>query len=563
MLRELRIRNLTIIDELSVNFSTGLNVLTGETGAGKSIIVGALGLIFGERASQDMIKTGRKDAHVEAYFDDVNHPSLNELSIESEDGVIIRRSIQSNGKGKAFINDTPVSINTLASVGRSLIDIHGQHEHQSLFKKESHLAFLDGFGNLTGDVSALNSIYKETAILRERVSNLKEMIRQRSQRIEFLKFQINEIDSAMLKIGEKESLDTERAILHNAARLKELSERAYSALYESEGSAIEGLSVVLTSVKDMAAVDPEAAGAFAILKSAIPQIEEAAVLIRKAKDKYDIDPRRLDAVEERLEFIKKLEKKYGETIEEILKFRDNAASELNELEHIDEQQSANEADLTVKEMELFQMAEVLSGKRAAAAGGMEGRIAAELFELGFQKAVFKIDIKKRDSVSHSGIDDVEFLFSANPGEQPRPLARVASGGELSRIMLALKCIEISQQSPIKGLESKNEVKTLIFDEVDAGIGGVTAQHVGDKLKAVSNKYQVLCITHLPQIAAMADHHMKAQKTVEKETVKVEIDSLKNVEREREIARMMSGKVTDVSLKHARELLSLTKTAVHT
>jgi DNA repair protein RecN (Recombination protein N) len=569
MLRELRIKNFTIIDNLSINFEAGLNVLTGETGAGKSIIVDAIGLILGDRASPDMIKTGSKESSIEAYFDNKKHPLLEELDIDSDDGIIIRRNISAHSKGRAYINDSSVSLQTLAAIGECLINIHGQHEHQGLLKKDNHLLFLDGFGGLTEDAASLHSLHSKAAALRNRVSELKDRIRERSQRIEFLRFQINEIDSANLKAGEKEAIEDEMKILLNLSRLKESSETAYSLIYDSEGSCLEQMSNAASRIRDMLNFDPDAKELLNIVDSIIPQIEDAALLLRKFKDRYDIDPQRLTELDERLDMIKRLQKKYGEGVDEILKYRDKAEEELRNLEYADEQQEALETELNAKDNELKAMAEGLSEKRQATAKKMEKLIITELHELGFQKAVLKIDMKRKETVSAGGIDDVEFLFSANPGEPAKPLTKVASGGELSRIMLALKCIEISQESRVKSQESKkdkspepithnSELRTLIFDEVDAGIGGITAQHVGKRLKAISNNYQVLCITHLPQIAAMADNHLKVEKVMGKDAVKVNIESLTGNKRQEELARMLSGTVTEVSLKHAEELLNTEK-----
>jgi len=565
MLRELRIKNFAIINDLSVNFDTGLNVLTGETGAGKSIIVDAISLILGDKTSADMIKAGSREAVIEACFDNKRHPLLEELGIDSCDGIIIRRNISAQGKGRAYVNDTAVSLQTLTALGDSLINIHGQHEHQGLLKKDNHILFLDSFGDLTKESIALQLLYSEAAALKNKAAQLKERIRERSQRIEFLRFQINEINSANLKSGEREAIEDEMKILLNLNRLKESSEMAYSLLYDSEGSCIEQLSNAASRIRDMLNFDPDARELLDIVDSTIPQIEDASMLLRKFKDKYDIDPQRLSELDERLEVIKRLEKKYGEGVDEILKYRDKAEEELKSLEHIDEQQGALEAELNIKDKKLKAVAEELSKKREINAKKMEKIVISELHELGFQKAVFKVDIKKRDTVMASGIDDVEFLFSANPGEPVKPLIKVASGGELSRIMLALKCIEISQESGVKSQEPKkdknstikthnSELKTLIFDEVDAGIGGITAQHVSRRLKAVSKNYQVLCITHLPQMAALSDNHLMVEKKIESDRAAIFVKPLTANERCNEIARMLSGKITDVSLKHAKELL---------
>lgn len=554
MLRELKIKNFTIIDDLSINFETGLNVLTGETGAGKSIIVDAIGLILGDKASPDIIKIGCKESSIEAYFDNKNHSFLKALDIESDDGVMIRRNISAQGKGRAYINDTSVSLQTLACIGEGLIDIHGQHEHQGLLKKDNHLLFLDSFAGLTEDAASLQALYNEVISLRNKVNELKERIRERNQRIEFLRFQINEIESANLKNGEREAIEEEMKILLNLSRLKESSETAYSLIYDSEGSCLEQMSNAASRIRDMLNFDPDAKELLDIVESTIPQIEDAALLLRKFKDKYDIDPQRLTELDERLDLIKRLEKKYGKGVDEILKYRDKAEEEMKGLEYADEQQEALEAELNTKDNELRTMAEGLSQKREVTAKKMEKMVVSELHELGFQKADFKVDIKKRDAVTARGIDEVEFLFSANPGEPAKPLIKVASGGELSRIMLALKCIEINEA--IGNRLKANGERTLIFDEVDAGIGGITAQHVGKRLKAISNNYQVLCITHLPQIAAMADNHLKVEKVMGKDAVKVSIEPLTGSKRQDEIARMLSGKITDVSLKHAKELLGV-------
>ncbi len=550
MLRELRIKNFTIIDELSVNFEAGLNVLTGETGAGKSIVVDAIGLIRGSKASHDMIKSGSREAHIEVYFDNSNHSLLDDIGIESSEGIIVRRSISSQGKGRAYINDTPVSLQTITNVGESLIDIHGQHEHQGLLKKENHLYFLDRFGDLTEESVELGAVYNETVSLKNKVIDLKERIRERGQRIEFLRFQINEIESADLKRGEREAIQEEMKILLNLNRLRESSETAYSLLYESEGSCLERMSHVLSRVRDMEHFDSSAKELLDVVESILPQLEDASLILRTFKDKYDIDPHRLTDLDERLDKIKRLEKKYGAGIDEMLKYRDRAEEELMSLLHMDEQQESFETELDVNEKELKAMAERLSKKRETAAKKMEEMISGELHELGFQKAVFKVDFKKRETVSVNGFDDVEFLFSANPGEPAKSLIKVASGGELSRIMLALKCIEIGPYN--------SEPMTLIFDEVDAGIGGITALHVGKRLKGIARTYQVLCITHLPQIAALADNHLKVEKDMIKDYVKVKIEQLGDTERQEELARMLSGKITDGSLKHARELLELAK-----
>lgn len=559
MLRELRIKNFTIIADLSIVFQTGLNVLSGETGAGKSIIVDAIGLLLGDKASQGMVKTGKKEAYIEAYFDDADTGLLNDLSIDNNDDcIILRRTVSSQGKSRAYANDTPVSIQTLSDIGRRLIDIHGQNLHQGLLKKESHLQFLDAMGALIGEAGALKSDYDELVALRSEVAGMRERIRERGQRIDFLRFQVNEIVSAALQPGEKQLIEEERSILLNLSRLKDSSETAYMLLYESEGSCLEQLSGVVARIRDMAAIDRSAEQLLAGIESAIPIIEDSALSLRSFKDKYDTDPARLDLLDERLDLIKRLEKKYGPDVKGILDHLSVAGRELEDLEHMDERMGNLEERLKEKEDEILSRSEQLSLKRVATAGKAQEMATSELKWLGFQKAELKIDIKRKGAVSENGIDDVEFLFSANPGEPPKPLIKVASGGELSRIMLALKCIEIGRLSAgsRQHLLSRQNASpaTLIFDEVDAGIGGVTAQHVGIKLKNIAGNYQVLCITHLPQIAAMADNHLKVDKVTGRDSVEVSVETLIGQKRQGELARMLSGTVTDSSLKHAAELL---------
>ncbi len=366
MLKDLRIKNFTIIDNLSISFGPGLNILTGETGAGKSIIVDALGLLLGGRASQDMIKTGRKEGHIEAFLDNTNHPLLRELSIESDEGIILRRTIAAQGKGRTYINDTPVSIQTLSSIGRDLIDIHGQHEHQGLLKKESHMSFIDSYGNLHGSVAAVQLLHNELAVLRNTITAMRDRMLERAQRIEFLRFQIGEIDSARLKEGEKAIIEEERSILLNLSKLKESSETAYDLLYDSEGSSLEKLASVISKTGDIAQIDHDACEIFKNLESAVPLIEDAAILLRNLKDKYDIDPQKLGELDERLEVIKRLEKKYGEGEGTILSYREKASEELENLEHIEEQLDGLESSLASRQESLTSAAEELSKTRYSA-----------------------------------------------------------------------------------------------------------------------------------------------------------------------------------------------------
>jgi DNA repair protein RecN (Recombination protein N) len=543
MLRELRIKNLAIVDDLKVRFEKGLNVITGETGAGKSIIVDSLGLALGSRAQSDLVRSGEKEAVVQAYFETQGMNEVPDIGIDLSEGLILRRYIASTGKSRAYANDIIVSLQSLAEIGRSIVDIHGQHEHQSLLSIEKHRRLLDSFGRLHEDRKEVESLYKELEALKKEAAELRQKIKERAHRLDLLRFQIHEIDSASLKAGEKEELTEKKMIMSNLERLNELAGEAYSMIYGSDGSCSERLSSVISKVKEISSIDHAASGMLDMLESARPLIEDVSASLRGYRDKYEFEPDTLSEVADRLELIRRLEKKYGEGIEKIIAYGNGAAKELKELEMADERSDSLEAELKMKEEKLVNFAVLLSGKRKAAAGEMEGLIRRELKELALGNAEFVIDIKK-ETISSHGFDRVEFLFSANPGEPPKPLMKIASGGELSRVMLALKSI----------LADFDSIPVVIFDEVDAGIGGKTAESVGKKLKAIAGRRQVLCTTHLPQIASMADFHLKTEKKQKENKVSVEVKELSGGERLHEIARMLSGKITDVSLRHAKELV---------
>lgn len=543
MLVRLQIRDFAIIDTLSIAFEPGFNVLTGETGAGKSIIVDALGLTLGARAQLDVIRTGRSETTVEAHFDVPAGPHLDRLGIPAEDGIIMRRNLSSSGKGRAYINDTMVNVQTLLEIGKSLVDIHGQHEHQSLLSAENQRMMLDAYGKLLGERSELEELFRDVQSMRDELSSLTANIRDKEQRIDLLRFQIGEIDAASLRPGEIEALTEERAILGNLVKLRELADNAYHLLYSGDGSSSEKLSSSIAMLREMARIDHAVSETMDLLESALPLVADAAVSLRQHKDRYDGDPERLEGIEERLDLIKRLEKKYGKGIEGILKYHEEATEELAGVALSDERVKELEGLMAAKEKMLHERAARLSAMRKEVAGKIEVSVKRVLRELAMEKSDFAVEIKAVP-LSSAGMDGVEFLFSANRGEPPKPLNRVASGGELSRIMLALKGT----------LAEVDNIPVLIFDEVDAGIGGRTAECVGRRLKNLAKRHQVLCITHLPQIAAMADHHVMIEKGERKDGVYVKLKTLAPGEREEEIARMLSGKVTDISLRHARELL---------
>ncbi|MBS1112814.1 MAG: recN [Nitrospirae bacterium] len=543
MLKELRIKNLAVIDDLKVRFEEGFNVLTGETGAGKSIIVDSLGLALGSKVQPDFIRSGEKEAVVQAYFEAEGMKSLPDIGVDMTDGFILRRSIFASGKSRAYVNDTMVSTQSLAEIGRALVDIHGQHEHQSLLSVDKHGLFLDFFGRLQEEQRRAERLYREVEISKREVAGLRQKMQERAHRLDLLKFQIQEIDSAALKVGEHENLSGQKTILSNLGRLKELAESAYELIYGADDSCIAKLSSVISKLRDMSAIDHQASEVLGMLESVLPLLDDAAVSLREYKGRYDFEPGSLDEIEERLALIRKLEKKYGEGIETIIRYRDNAEAEMKDLEIVDEQIHDLENELILKEAMLSEAAAALSEKRKAAAQRMEKLVLKELQELAFNDAEFLVDIR-REALSSRGIDRIEFMFSANAGEPPKPLVKIVSGGELSRVMLALKTICADFDS----------TPVLIFDEIDSGIGGRTAEIVGRKLKNLADKHQVLCTTHLPQLASKGSVHLKIEKRQRNERVYVEVKELAGSERLKEIARMLSGNVTDISLRHAKELL---------
>jgi DNA repair protein RecN (Recombination protein N) len=408
---------------------------------------------------------------------------------------------------------------------------------------DKHRVLLDSYGKLHADSEKVGALYKEVQALKREKDDLQHMIKERTYRQDLLRFQVNEIETACLRQGEKDALVEEKAILSNLSRLRELTEMSYAMIYGAEGSCTEKLSSVIAKVKEMSLLDQRLSETLNLLESSLPFIEDAAISLRDLKNKYDLEPERLAEIEERIELIKSLERKYGEGEEAVMRYRDEAEEELKRIELTDERLNSIEADLNGKEDMLFKTALALSEKRKNAAKIIEELVRKELKELAFIDAEFRIDIKP-ESITSMGFDRVEFLFSANPGEPPKPLIKIASGGELSRVMLALKNI----------LADVDNLPVLIFDEVDAGIGGRTAESVGKKLKKISNKHQVLCTTHLPQIASLGDFHLQVAKRQKNGKVYVEVKELNGKERQDEIARMLSGKITDASLKHAKELL---------
>lgn len=542
MIEELRIKNFAIIDSLSIPLKEGFNVLTGETGAGKSIIVDAIGVLLKEKVSaSDFVKHGKHEAVIEVVL-------TNQKIEDSEDDIVILRKVfPIQGKTRSYINDSVYTAQGFIKIASQFINIHGQHEHTYLLKKENHIDFLDTILGLNEEVREFTNLYEKVIDLKNKIDSLKKELITKKQKMELMEFQLKEIESAQIKEGEEEELNEQRGILKNVLKLKELSEKAFSLLYDGKNSVYENLSQTLTTLKDLSRFDSKAEEPKALIESSLAQIDEVVYSLRKLKESYEPDPITLEKIEERIALISKLKSKYGSSIREILEYAENIKKELNMLSISEEEVKKLEEELKRFQSQLNEKAEELSQKRKNLRKKIEKEVIEELKEVGFSNPQFEIRLSEKET-SSKGKDDVEFYFSANPGEPPKPLSKVASGGELSRLMLALKCVEL------KGAKRDVKSMTLIFDEIDSGIGGAVAENVGRRLKELAKHHQVLCVTHLPQIASQAQYHLKVEKFIGDDKTVVKVELLTGAKRKEEIARMLSGRITESSLFHAEELL---------
>jgi DNA repair protein RecN (Recombination protein N) len=571
MLSELHIRNFAIIDNLEISFSKGLNVLTGETGTGKSIIINAVNMILGDKASDDLIRTSAKEGVVEALFDIAENEELSaklrERGFEIEESVVIRRVVSRGGRSKAFMNGGLVALPLLSTTGEEFLNIYGQHEHQSLQRHERHIDILDEFGGLMELRSIYQDRFRRLMQIKKELGDLKAQEERVSRERELMTFQLGEIEAAKLKPGEDRNLTEERRVLMNVEKLLENSQGAEHILYSGDGSVMERLNGVLERVRELVRIDPSAPPFVQGLESAIYQLEDVAHSLRSYGQKVEVNPERLDEIEARLDEITRLKRKYGPTLHDIFQFRSRAEAELGEMETSKDRVGQLESEERELQGEILSLAKDLSGKRRMVARRLEGEIEKELADLSMDKTRFQVRIEGSDKapekevrgdlrvggihLTPKGMDEVEFLISPNIGEALKPLSKIASGGELSRIMLAMKSI----------LAEAGAGQTLIFDEVDAGIGGATAEVVGRKLRVLSKRHQVLCVTHLPQIACFADTHYHVSKeTREGRTItgvkKLEDDGITD-----EIARMLGGvRITSKTRAHAREMIENIKGA---
>jgi DNA repair protein RecN (Recombination protein N) len=550
MLKELQIRNFALIDELRLSFEPGFNVITGETGAGKTILTAALELSVGGKASADVIRTGEDEATIEAVFAIGGGPLRERLTVAgySSDGdeILVRRALARSGRNRVQLNGGLATLALLESIGDCLIRVYGQHEHHTLRQSETHLGLLDAFaghGSRLVEMGERFGAYQERAERLRRLVSGKETARARA---EILRFQVKEIADAALTTGEEEALRREKQVLGAAERLADAARFGEDVLYGGETAAATTIRKLSARLGELAETDPRLGEIASLVEESSTLVEEAGWRLREYADKIVVDPQRLEAVENRLVEIGKLKRKYGESIEAILAFQAGAERELSDLDLGEEGFASLEAETAAAENAARQAAAALSQSRRAAGKRLQSRIVEELAALGMKNARFEVRFAAEPApLSARGSDSVEFFFSANPGESPRALARVASGGELSRIMLAVKSLALEEA----------DAPTVIFDEVDAGIGGAVAEVVGRKLAALARSRQVVCITHLPQIAAFADHHFAVEKATAKGRTRSTARKLSPDERREEIARMLGGvKVTAEARRHAEQLL---------
>jgi DNA repair protein RecN (Recombination protein N) len=569
MLKTLHIKNYALIEEVNAELSGGLIILTGETGAGKSILIDALGLVIGNRASTDAVRTGAERAVVEAVFGTSGNRKLRSLfeenDIEPTDEVIVRREVSARGQSRCFLNDSPITIGLLKQVGELLVDLHGQHEHQSLLRIDTHVQMLDDFGGLEGMVTEFQTALKD---LREQAGEL-ETLRRREQQLrerrEFLSFQLQEIDAVGPQAGEDEELEQQLTILENAERLYESTTRLYGLLYEGDHSVRDQLVMARNQLHDLADIDKQFAEAAGECSTAEAVVAELAKFIQSYNARIEFNPERLDELRTRLGRLSMLRKKYGGSVEAVIAYRTSIADEVRLAENFDGVIGALAGKVEEARERCAVLAQRISTKRHEVARKVDRAVVEELRKLGIQHGKFSTRIsrqplegadggeayvvqgKERVALNSRGSDQVEFYLSTNLGEEEKPLVKVASGGEISRVMLALKSI----------LAKSDRLPVLIFDEIDVGVSGRIAQAVGLSLKALSGFHQVVVITHLPQIAGLADTHFVVEKAEHRGRTSSALRKLTLEEQVHEVAKLMSGAdVTEAGLTGAKELMGL-------
>jgi DNA repair protein RecN (Recombination protein N) len=552
MLRELRIKNFAVIETVTVPFTRGLNVLTGETGAGKSILVDAILLVCGARAQGDVIRTDADAASVEAVFDVAGQHAvaaiLDGAGLTDEGGqVVVRRELARSGRHRAFVNDSPVTVGLLERLGDALVEVHGQHEHQRLLEPARQLDLLDHFAGAEAERAEVTGLFTRYREAGEELERLRLAGRDRAQREDLLRFQLSELNAAQIRPGEEEELRTELRRLQHADRLAKGLGDVAALLVEDPDAASARLGRAARLLRDLGRLDPAFAGPAELLDGASAQVEEALLAVRALGRSIEAEPGRLEAIDDRLDALTRLKRKYGDTEAAMLAYRDQAARELEGLERHTETVATGERQVAELRLALLGRARTLSKRRLEAAARLGALVQREIRALGMDRARLEMALEPDgdDDVSARGLDRGEFRFSANPGEELRPLSRIASGGELSRTMLAIQAV----------LAAADRIPTMVFDEVDAGIGGRVASVVAEKLATVGARRQVLCVTHLPPIAARAQHHLQVTKITRGARTRTTVNPLAASARVEEIARMLGGPApTETARRHARELL---------
>jgi len=563
MLFSLYIKNYALIQELTIEFHPGLTIITGETGAGKSILIGALNLVLGERASSDLVRSGSTKAVIEAVLKEIHSEKIDSLlraaEVETTPELILRRELSSGGQSRCFINDTPGTVALLKQAGDVIIDLHGQHEHQMLLNTETHETLLDDFARSAPEVTAYKAALAELQELQQQLNRLKKEAAEIHDKKDRVDFQLNELNSLDLKSGEDESIDTEISLLENAEALFGLSTSLSELLYDNEHSVYSSIASGVQILEKLAKIDRRFDIHLEETRTAKSIIDELVRFTRSYRSDIDFNPGRLDSLRERQLKLQRICKKYGRTLSGLIDLQNELDAKIASEINLEEELSSIDQQITLQKAYLSRAAETLSVKRHQAAQHLETIIQQQLAELGIPDATFIVSIAHEEQVEgeisiegnnfaafSSGYDRIEFLISANPGEKPRPLAKVASGGEISRIMLAMK----------SALAGSDRLPILIFDEIDTGISGRVAEAVGKSLKKLSRLHQIIAITHLPQIAAMADLHLQVQKSLQNDRTVTEVTALDHESRLQAIARLISGKeISASSLNLAAELVA--------
>lgn len=555
MLQELSIRDFAIIDEIQISFQPKMTVLTGETGAGKSIIIDALGLLAGGRGSTEFIRKGEKKAVIQGLFtlprEANTYNILEEYGIDSEDGqIILQRDLYRGGRNICRINGMMVNLATLRKVGETLIDIHGQNEHQELMKPENHIDLLDEYDKKTSELRIqYQVVYQNYRKLKLSMEKKEADEKAWAQRLDMLNFQVKEIEEADLKINEEDELVEEKNKLDNFQAIHDALELSYQILSGEKIDVVGNLGNAMNELSDVSDLSENLQEINTKISDAFYSLEDAARDISDELDSMEWNGERLDEIEERLELIHQLKRKYGDTIEDILHYHSRIEKELREMENAEQNSEKQERQLSEALEKVKELAIKLSKQRKKSAKKLEKMIHEQLSALYMDKAVFEVKFLNNSKLYSKGIDKVEFYIQTNPGEEMGPLAKIASGGELSRIMLALKTI----------FSQKMGVTSIIFDEIDTGVSGRVAQAIAEKISQISNNSQVLCITHLPQVAAIADNHYYISKSVNDGRTETSLKELDEKQKIREIARMLSGsEITELTLKHAEELIKMSK-----